>query len=158
MAATNDFKYGEDGLLLLSTTGSTSGKAILRLTDISLSISNDVDETVTFDNAWSKVFNQTYTNWTISCSGVLSSDTGESEFLGTSSGDTKMVGTYNGLELIAVAKDRTTTKHVILKLDSDHYEKGTVIITSMEISASAGEKYVYSIEMQGSGQLTKVSS
>lgn len=158
MAATNDFKYGEDGFLVLSTTGSTNGKAILRLTDISLSITNDADETVTFDNAWYKVYNQTYTNWTVSCSGVLSSDSGESEFLGTSSGDTKIVGTYNGLELIAVAKDRSTTKHIILKLDDTHYEKGNVIVTSMEISASAGQKYVYSLELQGSGRLTKAES
>ena len=158
--ASNAFKYFEsDGFLVLNMTGGTTyGKVLLRLTDISLTTNRDTDETTTFDNNFTKVYNPTYFNWNVSATGVLSSDTGESEFEAGQSGDTKVNGTYNGLELVELIKSRTTQGNIIIKLSSSNYQKGKVIITSFEVSGSAGSKLTYSIEMQGSGNLTLATS
>jgi hypothetical protein len=155
MAATNSFKYFEDGFLTLNMTGGTTGgKVILRLTDITLSIKRDTDETVTFDNAFTKIYNPTYMNWNVSCSGVISSDTGEPEFAASASGDSRVINTYNGLELLELIKTRTTSGYIYMKIAPSVYQKGKVIITSYEVSGSAGSKLVYSCELQGSSDLT----
>jgi hypothetical protein len=157
--ATNAFKYFEDGFLTLNLTGGTAGgKVLLRLTDISLKMSRDIDETVTFDNNFNKVKNPTFFNWSVSASGVISSDTGESEFESSSSGDTRVINTYNGLELIDVIKTKTTSAYVYMKIASATYQKGKVIVSSFEVSGSVGSKLTYSIEMQGSGSLTTATS
>jgi hypothetical protein len=157
---TYGFKQFNDGFLVLNATGGTSnGRVLLRLTDITISQSRDVDETITFDTPnFTKIVQPTYHNWNVSCSGIISTDTGESEFAGSASGDTKIVNTYNGLELVEVIKTRTTNAHIIIKLSDSNYQKGNVVITSMEVSGSAGSKLTYSLEMQGYGELTKATS
>lgn len=156
---TNNFKFFEDGFLTFTTGSTTGGTALLRLSDITLSMSRDVDETVTFDNAFVKIYNPTFFSWNISCSGVLAADTGgESELAFSSSGDTHINGVLNGIQLVEHVKNRTTAGFVWLKLDASNYQKGKVIITSMEIAGSAGSKMTYSLELQGSGNLTKVTS
>src|SRR5687768_4563321 len=130
--ASNQFQYFENGFLVLNASGgTTNGKAILRLTDISLSINRDIDETTSFDQPnFTKVKQPTYLDWSVSCSGVMSIDVGESEFHSTSSGDTKIVNTLNGYELVELAKTRSTTAHIIIKLADAFYQKGKVIISS----------------------------
>jgi hypothetical protein len=157
--ASNAFKYFEDGFLTLNMTGGTSGgKVLLRLTDITLKQSRDIDETVTFDNNWNKIKIPTFYNWNVSCSGIISSDTGESEFEASASGDTRIINTYNGIDLIDLIKTRTTSAYIYGKFGSTTYQKGKVVISSMEVSGSAGSKMTYSLELEGSGSLTSASS
>lgn len=159
MPASNSFKYFEDGFLTYNPTGGTTGgRVILRLTDISLSINRDTEETVTFDNGFTKIYNPTYMNWTCSCSGVISSDSGESEFAASASGDSRVINTYNGLELLEAIKTRTTSGYIYMKVAPSIYQKGKVIMTSFEVSGSAGSKLVFSLELQGSGDLTLATS
>jgi hypothetical protein len=155
MPATNSFKYFEsDSFLTLNLTGATTGgRVLLRLTDVSLSIQRDTDETVTFDNGFTKVYQPTYMNWSVSCSGVISSDTGKPEFVSPLSGDSRIIGTYNGLELIDAVKTRTTSGYLYMRIAPSVYQKGKCIIQSMEVSGSAGSKLVFSLQLQGSGDL-----
>lgn len=161
MAASNTFNYAENGFLVINTTASTStyGKYVLRMNNIEVNIENDMDEYSTLDNPFVKIYEQSYSDWSLSCSGYLTPDTGETQITGiSSSGDTKINGTINGLELIDVALDRDNPKSIIVKLHTNVYYKGAVVIKSMKISAQVGQAYEYDLQIQGSSTLTKVTS
>jgi len=159
MAATNSFKYFDDGFLTLNMTGGTTyGKVLLRLTDITISQKRDVESVTTFDNNFKKVKRPTYYEWSVKASGIIASDTGESEFIGSSSGDSRINGTYNGLELNELIKSQSQIAQIYVKVAPSIYQKGNVIITSFEMSASSGQFLKYSIDMEGSGDLTLATS
>jgi hypothetical protein len=155
-----NFLYGNDGYILINPTGGTSnGRVLLRLTDFTLGTARQVDTTQTFDMPnFTSISRPTTFEWTVSATGIVSDDTGESEFQGSSSGDTRIVNTYNGLELLEVMKEKNQSAVVTLKLASANWQRGTVVITKFDISGSVGSKNTYSLEMQGSGLLTKLSS
>jgi hypothetical protein len=161
MAATNNFLYFEQsGFLTINLTGGTTGgKVLLRLTSLELSQSRDIDETITFDSGqYSKIKNSTYYDWSVSCEGIVSTDTGESEFIHPSSADTRIINTYNGLELVDLIKTRTNSAYIYMKVGPSVYQKGKVIISKMDIKSQAGQKITYSLQLTGSGDLTSATS
>jgi predicted secreted protein len=143
-------KYFESGFLVLANN-TTSGKQILKLTDVSLTYNVDTDETTSFDNSYSKTYEPTYMSWTVSCSGMITDDSAD---INT---DAAVTGSTNGLLLLEQAKLRTGTK-IIMKIDSSNYQKGDVIITSYDLKAAVGSKMTFSLNLQGSGALTKAAT
>jgi hypothetical protein len=159
VAATNNFQYFDNGFLTLNMTGGTAGgKVLLRLTDITLSQKRDIETTTTFDNNFKKVKRSTYYDWSIKADGIVATDSGESEFLSASSADTRIINTYNGLELFELIKNQTNSAQVYLKLATSVYQKGNVIITACDISASSGNYLKYSLQLEGSGDLSLATS
>lgn len=153
------YKFFEDGYLIYNSSGSTTnGKVILRLQDISLSFEREVSEVAAFDTAWSREYIPTFSNWTVSASGAVTDLTSDTAFSGSSSGETKINGSYNGLQLLEEVKKRNTSGVIVLKFADDNYQSGNVILTSYEISASQGENMSFSLEMQGTGQLSYSAS
>lgn len=151
---TNSIKYFENGFLVL--TSGTTGSAILGLQDISLSYSVDTTELQAFDTNFQKLYAPSYKNWSVSASGVFMSMSGESEF--PQSGDTNVVGGQSAAALLELIKLRKTDQKIILKLDTNNYQKGSVLVTSFEVSATAGENMSFSLELQGTSELTKATS
>lgn len=137
-------KYFENGYISLK------GKGLLKLTDITLSENTDTDETTSFDSDFSKEYEPGYFGWTASASGILTDDTAEP----SKWADVPISGATNAFELIEMGKGRVKYD-MILKLDTGNYQKGKVIINSMEVSGSLGAKMTYSLSLQGDGKLTK---
>jgi hypothetical protein len=155
----NQFINISDAFLVLNMTGSTTtGRVLLRLTGINLSASREVTEASTYDNyAIIKRPANAY-SWEISCDGIASSDTGESEFQNTNSGSTYVVNTYNALELLELIKTKTSSATIVYKLAANNFQKGNVIITSIELSSAVNEDVTFSLSLSGSGDLTKTTS
>lgn len=156
MAQSSDIKYFENGFLVIGTgSTATSGKGVLGLQSISLSYTVDVEEVTIFDNNFTKIFTPTYKSWTASASGMFMSLVTETH---PQSGDTKFVGATNASLLLEQIKTRSTDLKAFFKIDSSNYQGGTCIITSYELSADAGSPMSFSIELQGTSDLTKSTS
>lgn len=141
-------KYFETGFITLN------GKMLMKLTDISLSVDVDTDEVHSFDSDYFKEYEYGYGGWKASANGILTDDSAE---LTKFSGETGITGVTNGFDALEAVKSRTKY-NLVIKIDSSNYQKGTVLLTSCPISGAMGTKMTYSLEMQGSGLLTKYSS
>lgn len=161
---TNNVKFAEDGYIAINATGSTSkGSVIIGLTDCSLSYSNDQLELQHFESNFNKYFVSTSSNWTMSASFNIVSETGSTAIdTARYSGDTKLLSgvqkTKNGLQLLELAKTKNLKVGVIRKLSANHFESGEAIITSYSVDGSVGAVLTGSIEFQGVGPLTKTTS
>lgn len=140
-------KYFENGFLAIG------GKAVVKLTDITVSYSTDTDEVTSFDSNFTKEYEIGYGGWTASASGIVSDDATKPTRL---SGETSLSGTtaVNAYDILEYAKTRTIYDFIV-KVDTGNYQKGKVIINSMEVSGAVGSKMTYSIGLQGTSGLTK---
>jgi hypothetical protein len=128
-------KYFNSGFLTLD------GDILLKITDISLNYSVDSDEITSFDSDFNKEYYPTFSNWTVSASGIFADDTTEpSKF----SGETRVSGATNGIAILEVIKSKATNVGLVLKIDTGNYQTGDVIITSFDLTGALGTKMTYS--------------
>jgi len=139
-------KYFQNGFLSLS------GKAILKLTDISLDLQVDSDELSSFDNFPWKEYASTGMGWTASASGIMTDDATELSKWSTEVGN--ITGATNGFLLLESVKSGLEFNFII-KIDSTNYQTGNCILNSISVSGALGTKMTYSLSITGSGALTK---
>jgi hypothetical protein len=153
MAITSSMpQFFENGFLILGT--STNSTGVLGLDNISLSYDVGVEEIKVFENNFAKTYVPTDTDWKISAGGyVLVS--GLTESIHPFSGNTHFVSVTDAQALLETAKARATTTIATLKLATGNYQSGSAIITSIKFDASATSPMKFSIELQGTGALTK---
>src|SRR5688572_16367413 len=110
----SDVKYldGAQGFLVITT--STTGSAILALTNISLDFSVESEEVLTFEQNRSKSFATTFDSWTVSCEGFFTTLTGDTSH--PASGSTYVTGGQNGADLLELIKTKSNSQKIILKL------------------------------------------
>ena len=129
-------------------------KMIAQLSDISLSYQVGTEEIGTFDQNFVKAFEPTTSTWTADASFIADDTvTGYLSYTGGTAAGT-LTGTTNGFLLLETAKNRGKVTFCI-KLDSGNLQRGTVIISSVDVKASSGKYISGSIKLQGSGALTK---
>lgn len=146
-------KNFESGFLVIGTSG-TKGKAVLKLTDVSLSYSVDTDEITSFDSSFAKTYQPTYSSWNVSCSGIFADDIAPNPYSGSS---TQVTGATNGILLLDQTKLRATCK-LILKVDTANFQRGDIIINSYELKGAVGNKMTYTLQLQGTGALTTAAT
>jgi predicted secreted protein len=127
---------------------------VLRLTDIEISTSRDTDEVTTNDDGFGKAFKSTYYNWSASCNGILS----DSTVAILPSGNTNYSGATNAYAILEVVKEDEKECDFVIKIDTNNYQKGKVILTDFNISGQAGSAMSFSLSMQGQGKLVKSTS
>jgi hypothetical protein len=143
-------KFFESGFLTVGT-----GKVVLGLTDISLDYTVDSEEYLTYDFNRSKKFYPTFSSWKASASGKFLAISGDT--YSPQSGDTRVVTSHNGASLL----EQITLKGdlpIVFKLDASNYQVSTAILTSYSVSSSAGSALEFTIELQGTSDLTKQTS
>ena len=142
-------KNFENGFLVIGTSG-TKGKAVLKLTDVSLNYVVDTDETTNYDSSFAKTYQATYSSWNVSCSGIFADDILPNPYSGSS---TQVTGATNGILLLEQTKLRATCK-LILKVDSSNFQRGDIILNSYDLKGAVGNKMTFSLQLQGTGALT----
>lgn len=142
-------KYFNNGYLTLA------GDVLLKLTDVSLNYTVDTDEVTSFDSDFNKEYYPTFGGWTATASGIFADDTTEPDKF---SGETRVSGTTNGIELLETIKAKSIDVGFVLKVDSSNYQVGSVLISSYDLTAGLGTKMTFSLNLQGVGALTKAST
>jgi len=147
----SDVRYFESGFLVL-TTG-TTGNVLLGLTDISITYSVETEELLVFDNNFSKLIAPTFKSWTASAGGVFTRLSGDTTH--PQSGETRVTGGYGGDQLLELIKQRKTDLKAIFKLATGIYQTGNCLLTSYEVTSSAGQPLTFTLEITGTSDLTK---
>lgn len=147
----SDVKYFESGFLVI-TTG-TTGNVLLGLTDISLNYTVETEELLVFDNNFSKLIAPTFKSWTASAGGVFTRLSGDTTH--PQSGETKVTGGYGADQILELVKTRRTDLKMIMKLATGIYQTGNCLLTSYEVTSSAGQPLTFTLEITGTSDLTK---
>ena len=128
-------------------------KMVMQVTDISLSYQIGTDEVLTFDSNFVKSYLPTTTSWTADMSFIAdTTTTGYTSYTGGTVAGT-LTGSTNGLAVFELAKLRTAAT-LVIKLDDGNLQKGSVVITGVDIKAASGKFISGSVKCQGSGNLT----
>lgn len=132
-------------------------KMIMQVSDISLSYQTGTDEVLTFDSNFVKSYLPTTTSWTADASFIAdTTTTGYASYTGGTAAST-LTGSTNGLAVFELAKLRTVAT-LVIKLDDSNLQRGSVVITGVDVKASAGKFISGSIKLQGSGALAHAST
>lgn len=132
---------------------SLGGKQVMQLTDINIAYSVGTEEVAAFDNQFQKIFQSTWKSWTADAT-FITDDTVTGYYTGTTSNPT---GSTNGLLIFEQIKVGTAL-NLVVKIDAGNFQKGSVIVTSVDLKYSSGKFGTGSIKMQGSGALTKATT
>tara|TARA_R100001594_G_scaffold39780_3_gene71617 strand:+ start:711 stop:1142 length:432 start_codon:yes stop_codon:yes gene_type:complete len=132
-------------VLGIDLSGSTSPTAVAGATTGQLSLTQETIDTTNKDSGGRKEFINGVKSWTLSCEAFTTSS-GE-----TVSGDTSINALDAGTKIYVQFRDGSG------QANAKKYT-GYGYITSIGVGANVGEFSTYSIEIQGTGQLTQAAA
>ena len=132
-------------VLSVDLSGSTSPTAVAGATTGSLSVNQETIDVTNKDSSGRKQFINGVKSWTLDCE-AFSTSSGE-----TVSGDTSIAALEAGTKIYVQFRDGSG------QASAKKYT-GYGYITSIGVGANVGEFSTYSVEVQGTGQLTQAAA
>lgn len=146
------------GFLTIQTSGhtGTTGLALIRLTSVEVSLTNDTTDLQSFDNDFSIARAITTQSFEVSADGYFVGSAATSNGYSGSTSSAYVIGKMTGEDILDLAQQRRDDLVMYVKLGSK-IKKGKVVIASFSVSSSVGEVQTFSLSLSGSGALESVA-